>query len=193
MGLPNISKMWQRYGNVIKEDFMPYCSNCRNQLPDGATVCNYCGTVYQKKIVSNNTYTASSRKRIGKQINWKNMFSFKNRSYEFYNYDTMDNRILACLSYIGLLSIIPLVFKRKSPYVVFHINQGIINFVLTILILLFFSIIDSLIFQNKMPFDYATVFGYIYLTVAVFGIVQCIMGKAIELPIFGKIKIFKTK
>ena len=172
---------------------MPYCSNCRNQLPDGATVCNHCGTVYQKKIVSNNTYTATPGKKARKQINWKDLLSFRNRSHEFYAYDTMDNRIFAGLSYIGLLAIIPLLLKRRSPYAMFHVNQGIMNLVLTVLILLFFSFIDGIFFQNNMPFDYPTVFGYIFIGIEAFGIIQCIMGRAIEVPIFGKIKIFKTK
>ena len=172
---------------------MPYCSNCRNYLPDGATVCNHCGTFYQNKIVSNNAYTATPGNRVKKKINWKYVLSFRNCSHEYYAYDTMDNRIFAGLSYIGLLGVIPLLLKRRSGYAMFHVNQGLTNLVLTIALLLLCSFIDSIIFQNDMPFDYATFFGSIYIGVALFGIIQCIIGRAIEVPIFGKIKIFKNK
>ena len=59
------------------------------------------------------------------------------------------NKVLAAISYLGLLCLVPLFLKKSSPYVQFHAKQG--------LVLLIAEIIIS--FVNIIPFFGMIVWG----------------------------------
>jgi uncharacterized membrane protein len=43
--------------------------------------------------------------------------------------DASANKVMALLSYFGIFLVIPYLMKRDSPFVKYHLNQGIILFV----------------------------------------------------------------
>lgn len=44
------------------------------------------------------------------------------------NKDAEDNKVLAVISYLGILCLIPLLLKKDSPFAQFHGKQGLILF-----------------------------------------------------------------
>lgn len=116
-------------------------------------------------------------------------------------YDTKDiseSTVMAILSYLGFLWIIPFFFRmKKSPYTKFHVNQGLTLFLAEVicsfagkLLAVFFGFIGLGIIKMliNMIVTFISVF---WLVIMVMGIVNAINNTARELPIIGKIRIIK--
>jgi len=87
--------------------------------------------------------------------------------------------LIALLSYIGILFLVPLFVARDDPFVKFHVKQGITLFI-TCLIIGVISIIP--IFGWIIGF-----FAYIVFAVfAIMGIINVLTGKEKPLPLIGK-------
>ncbi len=108
--------------------------------------------------------------------------------------DIEDNKIFSLLSYIAFLFIVPLLIAPKSKFARFHANQGLVLFIVDLILGIAVSIVSA-------------IFGAIHLCVAgsivgavvgiagliwmVLGIVNAVTGRAKELPVIGGIKIIK--
>ncbi|MCQ2187154.1 MAG: hypothetical protein MJY73_02280 [Bacteroidales bacterium] len=93
--------------------------------------------------------------------------------------DIKKNKIYAVLAYVGILVVIPIFFAKESKFAKFHANQGLILFLIELVVGLFLKkwilgIIEAVVF-----------------VFAVMGIVYAIQGKAKELPVIGNFKILK--
>lgn len=108
--------------------------------------------------------------------------------------DIEKNKVVAGLSYFGILFFLPLVAAPESRFGKFHANQalvlllagavgaislGIVSAVLT-LIWWRLALIINLLY---------TLFGLALAVVAIIGLVNAFQGKAMELPLINKIKI----
>ena len=108
--------------------------------------------------------------------------------------DIEKNKVVAGLSYFGILFFLPLVAAPDSRFGKFHANQalvlllagvvgaislGIISVVLT-LIWWRLALLSSVLY---------TVFGLALTAVAIIGLVNAFQGKAKELPLISKINI----
>jgi len=82
--------------------------------------------------------------------------------------DIEENKVLAALSYLWILSIVMLLVKKESPYVQFHAKQG--------LILLIASVIFTIIPVLGWFLDIVVV------VFVIIGAIQALSGKAYELP-----------
>lgn len=111
--------------------------------------------------------------------------------------DIEKNKVVAGLSYFGILFFLPLVAAPDSRFGKFHANQalvlllagvvgaislGIISAVLTFLIWWRLALLSSVLY---------TVFGLALTAVAIIGLVNAFQGKAKELPLISKINIIK--
>lgn len=76
-----------------------------------------------------------------------------------------ENNILAALSYVWLLCLIPLLFARKDQYVQHHARQGAV--------LLVFELI----------FGWFPIFGLIFALISIVGIVKALQGKKWDMPV----------
>lgn len=97
--------------------------------------------------------------------------------------DINNNKIIAALSYISILFLIPLLCAKNSKFAKFHANQGILIFIVSFVLGLLANI----------PFV-GFVFWILNIVVFVFaivGIVNALKGKAKELPIIGKYTLIK--
>lgn len=102
--------------------------------------------------------------------------------------DIQQNKVMAVLSYLGILFLVPLLAAPNSPYARFHANQGLVLFILEAIV----GTVSA--FIAKIPIVGAiitSVLGLILLIFAILGIVNAATGKANELPIIGGIKIIK--
>lgn len=108
--------------------------------------------------------------------------------------DIEKNKVVAGLSYFGILFFLPLVAAPESRFGKFHANQALIlllagvagaislGIVRVVLALIWWrlALITNLLY---------TLFGLALAVVAILGLVNAFQGKAMELPLINNIKI----
>lgn len=94
---------------------------------------------------------------------------------QFDKKDIEDNRVIACLSYIGILFLIPLLAKRDSKYCQEHAKQGLVLFIV--------MLVGSLIF-------WFPIIGWLlclaWIIIDAMALLKCFAGEFWEAPVFGK-------
>ena len=125
---------------------------------------------------------------------------------------TTKSKVLACLSYLGILVLIPLIAARDDEFVQFHVRQGSKLTILGIIILsvvrvvymifaifgLFFGVMFYQYIEEYIQIVFAVGFvivaifgiistsiGIIFLVLCILGIVNACRGLATPLPIIG--------
>lgn len=102
--------------------------------------------------------------------------------------DIQQNKGMAVLSYFGFLFLVPLLAAPNSPYARFHVNQGLVLFILEAIISAISAIIAKIpIVGIVIP----SLLSLILLIFSILGIINAATGKANELPLIGGIKIIK--
>ncbi|MDR1723409.1 MAG: hypothetical protein LBR84_05650 [Tannerella sp.] len=103
--------------------------------------------------------------------------------------DVQDNKVFAILAYLGILFLIPLLAAKDSPFAKFHTNQGIILFIVSIIVWVLVMVL------YRVSFGLGALFSTVlYIGIAVFaiiGIINAAKGEKKELPIIGKYTILK--
>ena len=94
--------------------------------------------------------------------------------------DIDQNRIIALLSYIGILFLIPMFARKDSVFCKYHVNQGIVLFLCNVVI----SILSYFI-------SIVGILSIVTLIFMILGIVNCVQGKVAPLPLIGSIQIWK--
>lgn len=93
--------------------------------------------------------------------------------------DIEENKAIACLSYIGILVLIPLLAKKESKFAQFHAKQGLVLFVAFIIL----SIIMAVPFIGWL----IGLVGYIvFLVIGIMGIIAALQGQYKAMPIISK-------
>lgn len=90
----------------------------------------------------------------------------------------LSSKILAAMSYFGVLCLVPLVLNRDDPYVRFHARQGVVLWmweVLAIYTLLLPGV-------GKLFFRFSSV---TCLLLSVVGVVAVLLGRAWKFPVVG--------
>lgn len=101
----------------------------------------------------------------------------KQGSRTFDTKDVEENKIVTILSYFGILSLVPLLVKKESPFAQFHAKQGLALFLVWMLsafVLLFIPIIGWMLIP---------LLHLLFLVVSIIGIVNVAQGKAWEIPV----------
>jgi uncharacterized membrane protein len=88
--------------------------------------------------------------------------------------DVEENKLVAALSYLGVLVAVPLFLKRESPYCQFHAKQG--------LALLIVWIVGSVVFWFPL-IGWAA--ALVVLVLNIIGLVKALQGEKWEMPIIG--------
>ena len=93
--------------------------------------------------------------------------------------ESQKTNLIALLSYLGILFIIPLLVAKDDEFVKFHVKQGITLFVGEIItgVVSVVPIIGWL---------FGMVAGIFWLVLSVMGILNVLSGKRQELPLIGK-------
>ena len=94
--------------------------------------------------------------------------------------DIEENKWIACLAYLGILFLIPLLAKKDSPYSQFHAKQGIVLFLGWIAA----SVINVIPILGQIIFVIASLF---FLVLFFIGVINALSGKAKELPLIGQL------
>ncbi|MBF0213555.1 MAG: hypothetical protein HQM00_08325 [Magnetococcales bacterium] len=92
----------------------------------------------------------------------------------------MKNRLMAALSYLGVLCLVPLLMESKDSFVVFHARQGLVLWVWTVLS--FFAM--HLPGLGPYLFSTSTV---LVLFLSMFGLFSVVMNQRWRIPIIASI------
>ncbi len=91
-----------------------------------------------------------------------------------------DKNLIAILSYLGILFLIPLLAAKDNPFAQYHAKQGLVLFIAEIIGW----------FLTMIPFIGWFVIGpilwIIWLVLGIIGIVNVVKGKQAPLPIIGR-------
>ena len=126
---------------------------------------------------------------------------------------TTKSKVLACLSYLGILVLIPLIAAKDDEFVQFHVRQGAKLTIFGIIILSVVRVVYMVfaisgLFFGAMFYQYieeyiqivfavgffivavfgiiSTIIGVIFLVLCILGIVNACRGLTTTLPIIGK-------
>ena len=202
--------------NTGKVKIMKICVNCGAELNDMDGYCSRCGmpqaafrngaepvpetgaprSTYRTAFasdgspVSGETASAGSSDSSGKL---SGLLEQKDHTASFRPEDVEENKLFCILSYLGILCLIPLLSGNKSPYLRFHVNQGLVLFLSAIILnmarallagLWIFGKLDSYVVSPLFTFMNVLMFA-----LTVIGISNVVRGKAAELPLIGKIRL----
>ncbi len=92
---------------------------------------------------------------------------------------TLSTRIMAIMSYLGVLSLVPLVVNKQDPYVHFHARQGVILWMWEVLAI--YTLLLPTV--GKMFFKFSSV---ACLVLSVVGIISVMLGRAWKFPVVGE-------
>lgn len=87
--------------------------------------------------------------------------------------------IMALISYVGPLCLVPLLTKDKDEFVRFHMKQGLILFGLEVAATIVFGIIPLLWFLSPL-------LGIAWLVLSIIGIMNVVKNEKKEIPFVGK-------
>ena len=112
------------------------------------------------------------------------------------DYDREDinkNRAMAILAYIGPLVFIPMFAAKNSKFARFHVNQGVLLFLVWASLSVLSTFFNLIYLQHFLDVLIQLSLWAVSIpatVINVIGIVNAARGKAKELPIIGKIRIF---
>ncbi|MBQ4547233.1 MAG: hypothetical protein IJA17_08775 [Oscillospiraceae bacterium] len=99
------------------------------------------------------------------------------------------NKGMAVLSYFGLLILIPVFIARNDPFVRYHINQGLVLFLVDILAGIVGSILSFIL--GDIGGFLSGALGIVIFVLFIIGIINAVKGEMKPLPLIGGIEILK--
>ena len=114
---------------------------------------------------------------------------------EFDPKDIEANKVMALLSYLGILVLVPIFAARESKFARFHANQGlvlcIVAFVYTVAVNIVSGVLAVVSLSLFSLCSLLNVVSLAFFAMAVMGILNALNGKAKELPVIGRYKLLK--
>ena len=87
--------------------------------------------------------------------------------------------LLAIISYIGILCLVPLLTKEKDEFIKFHAKQGLALFIS--------EVITWIVFVNILHFSFlGNLFGLLWVVLSIIGITNVLNNQKKEIPFVGK-------
>lgn len=151
-----------------------FCPQCGAPIEEGAVSCRYC-----RAPVKNGETTAPQQGYSQGTVYQQQTPANETAAY-------MD-KLFGVLAYFGILVLIPVFAAPKSQFVRFHSNQGLVLFVIEVIvsaILLFLGGIGI----------FRLVFNTVRLAcliLSITGIIAAMQGQEKELPVIGGITLLK--
>lgn len=161
------------------------CPNCGLEIQGNATYCPNCGTPIAPVSAEPqpNPVSGLAPQPIQEDTTPNSM-----------------EKTLALEAYLGILVLAPLFGAKKSPFVRFHVNQGIVLFAISLILSILISF-NSIIMAAAGALWVSIIFGLFnglyglascgVMALAVIGIINAVKGKMKKLPIIGNFKILK--
>ncbi len=93
--------------------------------------------------------------------------------------DVEENKVIALLSYLGILVLVPLLAKKESPYAQFHAKQGLV-------LLITWIAIGIITVVPIIGWIIGPIASIVLLIFCIIGIINALGGQAKELPLIGQ-------
>ena len=108
--------------------------------------------------------------------------------------DIQNNKVMAALSYFGILVLIPILAAKDSKFARFHANQGLIFLIACIILSVANAILSSVIIGISWRLYWLSsiislIVGLVCLIFFIIGIINVVNGRAKELPVIGHYKL----
>ena len=179
---------------------MTTCEKCKTEVTNDAQFCPNCGANLETPA---NESTSSASDAI------KNLNDTPDTTSEYDPKDISENKIIALLSYLGILFVIPLFAAPKSKFARFHANQGLVlciagaaySILHSVILMPILNSIFQGYWNGYLTYTRGPIHGFLSLVLSllyiifgvltILGIVNTVNGKAKELPLIGKIKLLK--
>ena len=155
-----------------------FCNNCGTQNPDNGTFCVGCGQSLQQAAAAQPPQQEYYQQQAYQQQAAPEAPAVDEAQ------DAQANKVMGILAYI--LFFIPLVTgdAKKSPFVQFHTNQGLVLFIAGIA-----SMVIAII--PILGWILAPILGIVVFVFAILGILNAVKGEKKPLPLIGGITILK--
>lgn len=150
---------------------MAYCPKCGAEVEEGTAFCPNCGSKLNAERSAQKTDFSEDLKKLA---------DTPDTTANYDPRDIADNKLMAILCYLGILWLIPFLAAKESPFVKYHLNQGLLVLILGIIV----AIISWIPVVGWLC-------GVVVFALAVIGIVNVVNGKAQELPVIGKYTLMK--
>lgn len=111
--------------------------------------------------------------------------------------DIEGNKLMAVLSYLGILVLVPILAAKDSPFAKFHATQGINLLIVGVAWSIVSGIISAILGLTGVAFlsvlwsIITWLVGIVIFLTMVIGILNAAQGKAKELPVIGGFRILK--
>jgi len=90
----------------------------------------------------------------------------------------LEGKIFAIISYLSILCIIPLIFKKDNPFVLKHSKQGLILFLGEVAVFIVHIILGQWILRLGM---------FVFGVFSFIGLIASLQGRDVQLPIVSKL------
>lgn len=164
-------KVCRKCGKSAISDSDMFCADCGGDLIEKSEFADFVAA-NPEDDEQNGGYTSYTRTES---------INFVDDGEPYYSQDDIaNNKVYAVLSYIGILFLVPMIGAKNSPYAKFHANQGLLLF-----------IVNVIIGVASEFFHYLGILNIVTLVFMVMGIVNAAKGKTERLPVFGKFDLYK--
>ena len=199
---------------------MAFCSKCGAQVQDGAGFCPACGQAMaaappqqpqqpyqepqQQYQQPQQQYQQPQQQYQQPQQQYQQPQQQYQPQYQQPYDDVQNNKVMAILSYFGILFLIPLATgaHKTSPFVKFHLNQGIVLAIVMVGWGVVYGVLTGIVTAIFFASIYAGAIGSIIIGIlglawffpavlCILGIVNAATGKMKQLPLIGKFTIIK--
>ena len=166
---------------------MPYCEKCGMQVENQVKFCPGCGSaIGETKSAGKNDFGTT----------FQELNNTADTTGEFDAKDIADNKVMAILSYLGILVLVPIFGAKGSKFARFHANQGLVLCITAVVYSIAYSILSGILIAVswRLYAAFSGIFGFVSLIFVIWvilGIVNAAGGKAKELPVIGKFKLLK--
>jgi uncharacterized membrane protein len=164
--------------------FMATCQRCGAEIPEYAKFCPKCGL--NMAPVSDQPKQEEPAQIYYQPSQQPHQYAEPPYAYQAPQLapDAEENRYLCMFAYFGIGVLIPAVLKPESEFVRYHINQGLVLFMLEILS----AVVCLIPFLGWAAGGVGMIFSLICIVV---GIVHTCNGEMKPLPIIGKHRILR--
>lgn len=172
---------------------MSFCSKCGAKIADGSKFCPSCGNATEAPVAPQQPTPAPQQAAPTTPPPPSPAPTATEGGFDAK--DIEQNKVMAILSYLGILVLIPILGAKESPYARYHANQGLILCIAAILYSIAYSILSTIILAISWRLYWlVSILGFaglVFAVLCVLGIINAANGQAKELPVIGKYRILK--
>ena len=177
---------------------MAFCQNCGAKLEEGVRFCPNCGSAVEGNTAGkNSTAGADSTRTSGTQTSGSTneKKNFEDTTDQFDPADIQQNKVMAVLSYIGILVLVPILGAKDSKFARYHANQGLLLLIASAAYNIALRIVNAILYAISWRLAFiGTILSAVsiaFFVLMIIGIVNAANGRAKELPVIGKYRLLK--